>query len=710
MGGQNVLSGGNVFTSKTTVFGNRDVGVLSSSRSLRGSAQPLFDGNWESPGRLTFSLAPDSTTISAYDSSLFKSFSHLLDSAQLEKTIGDAFQDWAAQTSINFGQVSDSGDFFGIAGLSQGDSRFGDIRIGAIPMDDSVLAVATPFELGISGTWSGDILFNANAKFKSVEQFYSVALHEIGHALGLPHTTNSNDVMNPRRYNSALSSNDIDALQQRYGNRALDQYDSGLDNNDSFDNATRIRLAGSLKGEVPLIAFGDIDNSNDTDFFEARLYSGYSGTVSFRLVTNGISQLAPSITVFDENENQLAFSASQSGNGDDLLLTVTPSAADDKLFIRVESAGVDSRQVGSYGLVTLFDSDVQYDPSVLNAVLRQDLWNLRQDDIHTIFTAPAPVFNDDLHTNDTRATATPLEPVAGALADNRFRVQAGLADSIDVDFYSLTAPDSGTVLTASLISLEQLGLVGEVQVFSDNRMIVQQRVIGNGNGRFLLQIDNIEPGSEYFVAVVANEPGQGFDIGNYTLDLTFQNEQYLLDEFASGTLSEKAPQQIHTLFVAETQLFDFGVEAHSKNRMANQNIWTTVYSEVGDIVHRAVTRPGEFRTTNSIILQPGTYSVRTTLAQPKGREINQSVKYSIFGKNHTDPMGPELLTPANQPFKKCDPLTNEFCYPGDRHTIDPFLIVIGNESMLPPGETTPPEFDNVNLWYWYQNWTDDQIG
>ncbi len=326
----------------------------------------------------------------------------------------------------------------------------------------------------------------------------------------------------------------------------LDQYDSDRTNNDTPEDATEIKLAGSLKGEIPLVAFGDIHSATDVDHYELDIYSNYLGTVTFRVVSAGISQLAPQVAVFDSNGVQLAFSSSTSLTGDDLLLTLTPPS--DKLILQVKAAGVQQRDVGSYSLVTLFDSDVQFEPQKLEATITQELWNLEQTDVHTIFSSPMPLFNDDLHTNDSLLTATDLAPVAGVVNEDRFRVQAVIADSVDVDFYRFRVPAAGQTLTATLTSMESLGLVGKLEFYDSNFSKLEARIINNGNGRLIAQLEGLAPGDDYLVQVRADRPGQGFDIGNYNLDLGFRAQAALLNTFAEGQLTSYRQPAIHTLF------------------------------------------------------------------------------------------------------------------------------------------------------------------
>jgi hypothetical protein len=401
--------------------------------------------------------------------------------------------------------------------------------------------------------------------------------------------------------------------------------------------------------------------------------------------------------------------------GDDLTVTLQ-APIDESLFVRIQSSGVANRGQGSYSMLATFDGRAVFDPALMESVLRRDYSALDQSDIHTLFTEPAPLFNDDLHTNDSLAAATDLEQVSGSLSAARYRVQAGISDAIDKDFYRFSTPEFATgrgIINASLVSMEQLGLVSKMQFYSASFQLLESRVIARGNGRYILQVDGVQENSDYYISVVADRPGKGFDTGNYTLDLSFGTDPYVLDVLGSGELSNYKRKQQHALYVAQTQMFHLGIEAGPNPLLGTSVVWMTVHDTDGNVVWRGVTRPGEFRTANSVVLQPGSYSIQVELALPAGtipRGKGIELSYRIKGRNVTDPMGPELINPANLPFPHCTPTTPEFCYPGDIQSTNPFILVNEGGVAIPPGTPPPPSIDDLNMWYWYQNWQNGNPG
>lgn len=152
--------------------------------------------------------------------------------------IQNAFTAWQAVSNIQFVQVEDSKTAFGAPGAT------GDIRIGAHAFDgpSGILAHAYfPSSKGGSGT--GDMHFDKAENWTcdtSGINIGIVALHEIGHALGLNHEdTSAVAVMDPY-YNpsvTGLQTDDINGITAIYGPAAITV---AAPANDDLANATPI--------------------------------------------------------------------------------------------------------------------------------------------------------------------------------------------------------------------------------------------------------------------------------------------------------------------------------------------------------------------------------------------------------------------------------------------------------------------------------------
>ncbi len=133
------------------------------------------------------------------------------------KEIQNAFAAWQAVSNIRFVQVTDNPVAFGAAGAT------GDIRIGAHTFDGpaGILAHAY-FPAQNAGSGTGDMHFDKAENWAcdtSGIDIGVVALHEIGHSLGLNHEKTNTAVMNAY-YNPSLTGlqqDDINGALQIYG-------------------------------------------------------------------------------------------------------------------------------------------------------------------------------------------------------------------------------------------------------------------------------------------------------------------------------------------------------------------------------------------------------------------------------------------------------------------------------------------------------------
>ncbi|MCA9262303.1 MAG: matrixin family metalloprotease, partial [Planctomycetales bacterium] len=396
---------------------------------------------------LSVSFAPDGTDIAGQPSQAFVEFDAIAPSDQWQATILRAFQDWAIHTNADFGVVDDGGQPFGTPGSTLRDERFGDVRIGAVALQADIAAVAVSHDNPVAGTWVGDIVFNSDANFQTLDDLYAVALHEAGHVLGLTHSTDPLSPMFEHGLTAAseLQPADIEAIQSLYGERAADPNEIDGWNN-STDDATDVKFAGpsgTFDGSTPSVIYGDIGSLTDADFYELNILDGYTGSVTWRIRSENISLLQPKVTILDENGDPLMSADSTRVGGDTLVVTVPQVAGNHEIFAVVEGNGTDAFGIGGYSLVAYFDGPLETPLNEIELASDGRFRLYETDDLRDLFAYGNlhPVLvGAALDANDTPATATGLKTAPGFVRATRFVQTSSIGTSADVDYFQFKSP------------------------------------------------------------------------------------------------------------------------------------------------------------------------------------------------------------------------------------------------------------------------------
>ncbi|WP_020468678.1 matrixin family metalloprotease [Zavarzinella formosa] len=321
---------------------------------------------WGDAEQVTVSFVPDGTSVNGVGSNLFLMFQNEGISATDGKAIIlRALHTWADQTPVKLFEANDMGYPIGVSGSSQGDGRFGDIRIAARAMDTSVLAVTEP--PGTTGdTRAGDIVLNSNILFSinggNGYDLYSAMLQEAGHAFGIG---NSNDPASPmyEQYSgirTGLTNGDIANIQSLYGNpSSTPNSDTAPDHQGSnnllssalslitpqgHDSHSYYRVNGRL--DLPLLG--------DWYQFQAAPANGQQqgvGMVTIRRLQTGGN--LPAIYLSDSSGRAIATELITSDADTATFQFFTP--ADQNLYLQVATNGLlDLASLGAYQIEVSF--------------------------------------------------------------------------------------------------------------------------------------------------------------------------------------------------------------------------------------------------------------------------------------------------------------------------------------------------------------------
>lgn len=683
----------------------------------------MFDGGGFGRGQflandayLALSFAADGVNIAGQTNSLAAKFNSLPPQAGFanwQDAILKAFQTWASLTNADIGVVPDGGQPFGANGATRGDSRFGDIRIAAIAMDSAVGGEAIPVNQLVGGTWQADVLFNTNFDYQSLSDVFAIALHEAGHVFGLGHNSDPNSPMYGGTVLTATTPTaaDIADIRKLYGTRMVDinEHESGGQiNNDSFVNATTLpysEVPGIPRPSVPLIAYGDITSSTDIDFFKFEVFDQYNGPIDIEVRSTGISLLAPKLQVYDKQQQLLQEISSVGTTGDTLTFTI-PNNIDDKYYFAISSAATDIYSLGGYAVKVTFSATPQIDSSILAQYGDHNLRKLSASKIQKLLVRSGGDFiNEDNHTDDDALNAVNLTPESDFVDLSRFETIGSISDATDSDFYRVTSPEQlvapTNVLTVAVRTLSDGKLVPTVRVYDRHNNLLPVTILANGGGELVLQVGGISSEDNYYIEVAANDSSGPFNLGNYELIASFRDEAANFTSFASGTVAANATQNVHSLYVAQPQLFHFLLQAGSAAVNAPTAVIASIYNEANTLVYRLASPVGQTQSQNAVLLTSGTYTIKIStlsLQEP----VTVPITYALSGMAISDPFASDPNDQTTHPFANPNP-PPAYLYPGGIFTNDPFLWTdfINSVNDPPPDLQTQLSLLLGNWWSWF---------
>src|SRR5208337_3081898 len=348
----------------------------SKSKAVRPRLEELEDrvllyattGNqWAKPNLVTISFMPDGTSIGGVPSNLQATLNAHFATAAWQAQIADAAAVWEKVANVNFSLVSDNGSPLGVSGNQQDDPRFGDIRIGGYAMSSSILAFAYLPPPANGGTDAGDIFFNTAQSWQINGTNYdlmTVAIHELGHALGMGHSTDTAAAMYPAYITTkqAVDADDISGIRSIYNARQPDVFNVNA-SNDSPRSAADISSYIGTNGQLtisgldltPPVTIG----TNDIEWYKITVPASTTGTMVVRMQSTGLSLLSPSLAVFNSAGNTILAQQISSNLGDTVKVAIKNVSPGQVYDIRCQGSTTGASGFGSYGLQVNFGSLTQ---------------------------------------------------------------------------------------------------------------------------------------------------------------------------------------------------------------------------------------------------------------------------------------------------------------------------------------------------------------
>jgi hypothetical protein len=494
---------------------------------------------------------------------------------------------------------------------------------------------------------------------------FSVALHEVGHSLGLADSNDPTSVMYRKLVNmpAQLSSADISAIQALYGARIADP-------NAVASGASPLAPASVLtpataevaSGLVPLVSYGELTTIGSQDGYSFQTPQTYSGPMTLRVRTAGISLLEPVVNLYDSTGTLVSSGQVSDPTGGEVTLQVPATTPGSTYYVQIGGAAQSVFGVGRYAMAVSFDNASQVPSSRLESALQGPYDTWAPADLANWLAGVMPASTSPLH--NTFATAIPLTTPAGVGVLPAYQATGSINGEGAVVYYQIVTPNSTVPveLSAAVGGFDAQGARPRVQLFDSQDLPVHVARLVNHGGTYAIQASGLAANQTYYVRVTG---GESEHPGGYGLSVDFNLPQTLLNQVSTGQLTTANPTVGNTLFVAKPQYFLISLSSwmEDDNTVAGAPIPAvdmTILDSTGQVVWSLSAVTGDSATTSVVLLGPGQYSVRFT---GPATGITQPLNYTVRVASVSDGVGPMLVDPTNTPLYQSPTDPNQFIYP-----------------------------------------------
>ncbi|MEL6108964.1 MAG: matrixin family metalloprotease [Planctomycetota bacterium] len=537
----------------------------------------VFGTAWPNPRDLTVSFPADGVSAGGQENQINALLDGTSSRIEWQELALRAYQTWSIHADINVGLRNDYNLDFGTPGLTTGDPRFGEFRIGAIPQT-GLSASAVPYQAA-AGTYSGDLFLNSNHNFQfhdwaggqgpetsdpANRDIFSLFLHEIGNTLGIDDNELEWSVMFGQYTvpKGILSAEDIDAIQAIYGERT-DPYETVDNGTVQFATDVPVPLGFDPSTGV-LSTRGSLLNGSDDDFYKITPLEGQS-SATLRLRASGISLLVGRLEVIDSSGTVVAEANADSVFDNDVSLQLSGLDQYDQLYVRV--AASDSEDIYGIG-----DYELELDYRDDTAQASDPVAGAHDSGPDTLF-ANFGLVDSEAGLDNTIETATSAVPVS-ASAEDRYEFTASTSSASDVDYFSVTAP--ATVQGRLAIHLASVGNGSadyDVRVVDADGQPAGTAGRLHADGTFSIEVAQPVANEEYFIRVSV-DPNSTVGVGNYVAIAEFEAPHSQMNPFVSGEVDADI-DEYYRWTALKTRLFRFDLSVSGAS--SEQAVRLTVY-------------------------------------------------------------------------------------------------------------------------------------